>query len=244
MRGEAGFNGTAHHFTPMNFKTIRNHVCSVPGQAASHGDGEPLFMSRSEYARELRPLLPSRAFTPALGKLWRIAGHLAIVCGGYMAIRFMGGPVLYPIYTLLVGHSLACLAFLAHELSHNAIVRHGFLKRTMEMLLWGLNLLPPTLWIRIHNQTHHQKPNSLHDPDRTFVQAENSRAIQLFMRVFVPNRRTIRWLPSVFFTFVTYIARYTLTAFYPPNTIPTPVIATARPAFVTGDRAASLSSFS
>jgi fatty acid desaturase len=44
----------------------------------------------------------------------------------------------------------------------------------------------------------------------------------------------MRWLPTVFFNFVTYIARYTITAFYPDNT--KPVLATRRPAFISGDR--------
>ncbi len=191
-------------------------------------------ISQAEYVQALRPLLPPEAFAPAPRKLWLVAIHLAVVGGGYAAIRFTPSPILYPFCTLVIGHSLGCIAFLAHELSHNTIVRHRHLKRGLELLLWGLNIFPPTLWNRIHNQTHHLNPNTVRDTDRAFLQTENSRSVRWFMRVFVPNRKTIRWLPTVFFQFVTYIARYTASAFYPADT--KPAIATAKPAFVAGDK--------
>lgn len=192
------------------------------------------FISQAEYVQALRPLLPAEAFAPAPRKLWLVAIHLVIIGGGYAAIRFSPSPLLYPVFTLIIGHSLGCLAFLAHELSHNAIVRHRALKRTLELLLWGLNLLPPTLWHRIHNQTHHLHPNALGDTDRSFVEAESSQWARWYTRLFVPNKKTFRWLPTVFFNFVTYIVRYTATAFYPADS--KPVITTAKPAFIRGDR--------
>lgn len=192
------------------------------------------FIPHSEYVQVLRPLLPAVAFAPSPRKLWQIVIHLAIVCSGYALIRFSNKFLFWLVCIMIIGHSLGCLAFLAHELSHNAIIRNRRFKRVLELLLWGLNVFPPTLWNRIHNQTHHLHTNTIRDTDRVFLLRENSPSVHWFLRVFVPNRKTIRWLPTVLFNFVPYIARYTTTAFYPGNS--KPKLATAKPALFAGDK--------
>ncbi|HRE84661.1 MAG TPA: fatty acid desaturase, partial [Opitutaceae bacterium] len=68
-----------------------------------------------------------------------------------------------------IGHSIACLGFYAHDLSHGTILRAGRLSRVFETLLWTLAAVPATMWRRVHNATHHVETNTVGDPDRWFL---------------------------------------------------------------------------
>ena len=122
--------------------------------------------TRGEYERVIRPLLPQGAFAPDARHLLRILLHLLVVLGGLLLLRVASAWWMMLPIALIIGHSLACLAFLAHDVSHNAVVTNRIAKRGLELLLWGLNAMPPTLWRRLHNQTHHVETNTVHDTDR------------------------------------------------------------------------------
>ena len=117
-------------------------------------------MTHVEYVRLLKPLLPQRAFEPVPGKLIPAGVHIMIIVAGWLSFRFVR-PVYWPILTIVIGHSLACLAFLAHELSHRSIIRDSKTIRGLELLFWSLNFFPPTLWDKLHNESHHARPNTL-----------------------------------------------------------------------------------
>lgn len=171
-------------------------------------------LTAADYARVIRPLLPREAFAPATGHLGRIGLHLGIIIVCYLGLRstsvWTG-----PIWCICIGHSLACLAFLAHDVSHNAVIRNSSWRILLELLLWGLNGIPPTLWRRLHNQTHHAAINTINDPDRLFVEKERSPSTTLYARLFLPSRRTLKYSPLVFFHFITYIIRHSISALMP-----------------------------
>ena len=111
-------------------------------------------LTHRDYARVLRPFLDPEVFRPSSSHLWRVAFHLGLVAGGYGLIRVL--PLIAaPFCAVLLGHSIACLGFLAHDISHHAVVRSRLATRLLELLLFGLNLICPSVWRRVHNQTHH-----------------------------------------------------------------------------------------
>jgi fatty acid desaturase len=112
----------------------------------------------------------------------------------------------FPI-AILVGHSYACMAFFAHELTHGAILKRGPLRRILEEVLWGLNLIPVTLWKVVHNQSHHVETNTLHDPDRRFLESERNLPKKIYSVALYPSKKTLRWNPLVFVQLFGYIAR-------------------------------------
>ena len=109
-----------------------------------------------EYARELRRDLPVEAYRPVKSRLVWLPVHLSIIGAATTAILIgdfgVGSKVLM---SLAIGHSYACLAFLAHEILHGTVVR----RRSMQTLLGGLCLLPhclpPNVWRTWHNRFHH-----------------------------------------------------------------------------------------
>ena len=173
----------------------------------------------ADYVRILRPCIPPEAFHPDPWHLARIVLHLALLLIGYWVLREM--PLwLAPLCALLVGHSIACLGFLAHDVSHHSVVRNRAATRMRELLLFGVNMIPPSVWRRVHNQTHHVETNTRHDPDRAFCEEERSRATELYSRIFYPSIRQERFRLLVPFHFVPYITRNVLAALLPGTSKP------------------------
>jgi len=191
---------------------------------------EQKFITTSNYVQIVKPHLPSEAFLPAPQKIATLFIHLSVVLIGYVAIRLLS-PMWWPFCTLIIGHSLSCIAFLAHELSHNIIIREPRLRYILELLFWCINLIPPTLWKRVHNQTH---ASTLNDPDRAFLINERSLLTRLYSRLFYPHRQNWRWNPLIGFHFVPYIFRNLLAVFYTKHSKPT--IVPYKPAFSSKQR--------
>jgi fatty acid desaturase len=192
-------------------------------------------MTRSTAAcvRRVRATLPPEAFAPNAGRLWMMAAHASVVAGGYAVIR--AWPTLGPLASICIGHSLACLAFAAHELSHNAVVRHRGVKYVCSLLALGINFVPPTMWNRLHNLTHHRHASTVQDPDRPFLEGERGVLTTWYSRVFYPSRRGWRTYPTVLSHFVTYISRNIAAVFYPGAA--KPAIMTSKPAYRPRERA-------
>ena len=192
----------------------------------------------SEYVNALRCQLPSRAFAAAPQKLWMVLGHLIIVLASYLGIRYSPFIAYDALLSLVIAHSFICIAFLAHELSHNAIIRNRSIRYPLEVLLWGLNAIPATMWQRLHNHSHHIQGNTIRDPDRYFVKSElqppGSPVRRWYAKLCFPHRSNPMWNPLVWFHFITYIARHLIAFCYPGNRIPS--IVTHKPAYTRPQR--------
>ena len=187
-----------------------------------------------EVTRELRPLLPEEAFQPSPRKLVFMVLHLAVVgCGIYAITR--SPATFYPLISLTIGHSLACIAFYTHELSHNAIVTNSSVRRPLETFFWALNFIPATMWRQVHNAAHHPNANTPSDPDRKFFVSERSTSTTLYSRLLYPSRGTLRWNPLVLAHFVAYILRNVSAVFYPRSK---PSVVPAKPRFTPRQRLA------
>jgi len=188
----------------------------------------------AEYVRGLRPLLPDEAFLPCPSKVLRQTIPFLILVGSYIGIRYSGNWLIWLLCSLMIGHSLACLGFFAHELSHNTIFKNPLIRYFFEIICWGLNLVPPTVWRRVHNHTHHLYPNTLSDPDRRFLKSEACRITSWYSRIFYPNNRSPRWNFIVGFHFWPYIFRNTVASFYPTQS--KPILVPAKPPYSRQDR--------
>jgi len=110
----------------------------------------------SHYARILRPGLPRDAFAPSPGRLLWLVVHGALAITGIVAITYgWGGHPALVGFTLLIGHSFAVMAFVAHETLHGSIVRN----KSLRIIIGWIGFLPltisPTHWIAWHNRIHH-----------------------------------------------------------------------------------------
>jgi fatty acid desaturase len=187
----------------------------------------PIAPDTALHIRRIRDQLPPAAFRPATPRLWHAAVHAALVGAGYAAIRQW--PSAGPIAALVIGHSLACLAFVAHEISHNAVIRQRHLKYGLTLAALTPNLIPPTMWNRLHNDAHHGHANTVNDPDRPFIESERQTATRWYAALFYPAQESWAANGLVLAHFVSYIARNVVSVFYPRAA--KPAIVTKKPAY-------------
>ncbi len=174
-------------------------------------------MKAADYLRVLRPLLPAKMRTVHWGAYAAILFHLMVIIVCLHVFRTTEVNPFLLVLSLVMGHSLACLAFLAHEIAHGAIVGRRSIRYALELLLWGLNSFPATLWRRIHNETHHAETNTVRDPDRQFRSCESTSARHLFNTWLMANRSGLKWRPTVLLNFTTYILRHVASALGPSD---------------------------
>ncbi len=186
-------------------------------------NGTPLTKSHGEYMQELKGLLPKEAFLCEPKKILYISGYLVMLSVAYCLFRFMDSLIVYLMLSCLIAHSLSCIGFLSHELSHNSITRNKRAKYFFEIISWGINLIPATLWDRVHNQTHHVQSNTRNDPDRQFLDFEKTSGTYLYTKIFYPNKEFSKWNPIVAFHFIPYIFRNIISVFYSKGSKPTVV---------------------
>src|SRR5262245_32185812 len=191
---------------------------SPPDALPSTADEQPLrLVSQAEYVRILRPMLPAEAFKPSAHKLWWLALHTAVVLGGIVAITAAKPWWARALLSLVVGHSVACLAFFGHELSHGGIVAPSRGRYLLELLVWSVRLMPVTVWRRLHNETHHGHSNTLRDCDRLFFRTELVPPLRVLSRTFTPFSNPVRWNPLVGLAFILYTITKTIFAFIVGN---------------------------
>jgi fatty acid desaturase len=186
----------------------------------------------SDYIAKLRPLLPPDAFRPNMRAFLPIALHISIIVGVVIAVRELPHRILWAPVVLIIGNSSACLAFLAHDFAHRSVIKNRTLLYPLELVLWGFNLFPPTLWRRIHG-AHHAHTNGTDDPDRRFLTSELSLSGTVAAATLYPNR--YRWNVGFWLQWSVYGIRHALAAlFYSGSSKPGYV--TAKPLYQPGDR--------
>ncbi|MEM7808214.1 MAG: fatty acid desaturase [Planctomycetota bacterium] len=163
------------------------------------------------YATAIRPMMPKEAFKRSPRKLVPAIAHLLIVVAAWVAARYLDWWA-WPILGIVAGHSMACLAFLAHELSHNAILKRGKVKRVVETGVMGLLGIPSTMWHEVHNITHHGNTNTPDDPDRRWMTDEVNKRNTAISAAFHPQKSWYRFSPLVPLQFVGYIMRNIIAA--------------------------------
>lgn len=164
-----------------------------------------------DYAKAVRPLMPREAFRRRPALIWYFACHCFVV--GACVAAAMRLSTWYCLgLGVIAGHSFACIAFFAHELSHGAILRRGPVRSILQIFAWGVNLIPATLWDEVHNRVHHCHTNMACDPDRRWAEVEARVGPWAYTHALYPHSRTIRWNPLVFVQFLGYIVRNIIAA--------------------------------
>jgi fatty acid desaturase len=169
----------------------------------------------AENLLRIRAALPAAAFQPDPSKLVGMGLHTVIFFAAHAAVARLGlsGWLVVPI--AIAAASLSCIGFHTHDLAHGSILRPGRAQRLAELFFWGLLMIAPTVWRRVHNQSHHVHYNTSADPDRRFLAEEACPATRWYVRLLYPNAEVFPWNPLVFVHFVPYVVRNTFAALLP-----------------------------
>lgn len=189
-------------------------------------------IGHADYVARLRPFLPAGAFRPNAWGYVPIAFHLAIIFCAWIACHY-ANRLWWPLVAIVIGNSMSCLAILAHDVSHRSVTRNRYLLYPTELVLFGLILLPPTLWRRLHTM-HHAHPNTSQDPERRYLASELSFTGTVVAATLYPNK-ALRFSPLCLLYWVAYPIRHGIVAlFYPARSKPDFV--TAKPRYSTVDK--------
>jgi fatty acid desaturase len=137
-------------------------------------DDNRTLIPQATYAKKIRPYLPAEAFSPDLRKLVILFINLAILMLGWMIAAELDRWPLYLLWlylpiAIVMGNSVMVLAFSCHDLMHGTVIRNYRLTYVISLIGQAILWMPPTLWKAIHNRVHHNKTNSLGDPDRNYL---------------------------------------------------------------------------
>jgi len=200
----------------------RDRVVTSDGPAAPHvGDMEPdslrtaVLVPQSAYVRELRPALPGAVFEPARSRLALIPAHLAVIAAAIFALASGRVPwPLFPLLSLVIGVSFACLTFVAHEAMHGGIVRGRAARHAVGWIGFLPFTLSPRLWAAWHDRVHHASANTADDPDMypTLAEYRASGRVRFVTDAFSLGGRRWRGALSLILGFTVQSAHQLLTA--------------------------------
>ncbi len=151
-----------------------------------------MLTSQAEYAKKLRPLLPVEAFVPDPSKLAILFINLTILILGWaIAAQLDRWPVyllwLYLPLAVVMGNSVIVLLFSSHNVMHGSVIKNARIIHVTSLLGLTMLWMPPTLWKVVHNRVHHNKTNSLADPDRNYLHDQPKTWGKWIQDLFVPS---------------------------------------------------------
>ncbi len=107
------------------------------------------------YRQQVRRALPAECFAPHVGNISWFPVHFGIVGGAWWLLAVHFSFWLAPIVAIVVGHSFACMGFVAHDIGHGGSIRHPFLRDLMAAVGFSPFGIGPHLWRKWHNADHH-----------------------------------------------------------------------------------------
>jgi fatty acid desaturase len=152
----------------------------------------PTLIAQSEYAKKLRPLMPPEAFLPDKSKVGILLINVAILVLGWSIASYLDQWAWYMLWlylplALIMGNSVTVLIFSTHEVLHSGTVKSSFLRSILSLLGWTMSWIPPTFWKVVHQREHHNKTNSLQDPDRNYLQSQPKSWGKWIHNLFAPS---------------------------------------------------------
>lgn len=140
------------------------------------------------YRQQLKKVVPEEWLKPDFGNLWWFAIHAGIIAGGYYILTQHFSLWYAWIVALVVGHTFACLGFLAHDILHGGSIRNKVLKDILAGVGFSPLFIGPYLWRRWHNTEHHNNTQIEGiDPDHLFTIEDYQNNPVLKFLYFIPK---------------------------------------------------------
>ncbi|PZO42354.1 MAG: fatty acid desaturase [Pseudanabaena frigida] len=153
---------------------------------------QKVLMTQADYAKKLRPLLPSEAFLPDPNKVWILLINLMILIVGWAIASYLDRWSWYYLWlylpiAIVMANSIIVLLFSTHDLLHSSAISNPLLRRVVSLFGFAMLWMPPTLWKAVHNREHHNKTNSEQDPDRNYLSSQPKNWGKWIQNAFVPS---------------------------------------------------------
>ncbi len=147
----------------------------------------------SYYAHTLRADLPPEVFAREPRRVGWLVLYAAVAAAGIAAVAAGIAWPLALLASIVIGHSFAGMAFVAHETLHGSVVTGMRLRKLVGGIAFGPVAISPTLWMAWHNRVHHGNAGKLGvDPDVCMTLEDyRARPVLRFLNRFLPGGR--RW---------------------------------------------------
>lgn len=165
------------------------------------------------YTKQLYHHIPKEAYKPATYKLVYMILHTALIFCCIFIYAGSSSLLVSFIIPIISGVSIACLFLFSHELSHGTIVKRQPWLYITQFLFWTFSGIPPTMWKKVHNLSHHRSMNTYNDPDRKTFKSESTWLTNIYNYFIYPNR-VLRYSITVGFAMMFYSVKHTLAVFY------------------------------
>jgi len=161
-------------------------------QKLPNSEHHEAYITQAEYTKKLRSLLPTEAFLPNHSRVWILLINAAILILGWGIASYLNQWSwyllwLYLPFSLVMGNSIIVLLFSTHDILHSKAIRHPFLRWVVSLIGLTMLWMPPTFWKVVHNREHHNKTNSLSDPDRNYLYKQPNNWGKWIQNLFVPS---------------------------------------------------------
>ncbi|HVL38377.1 MAG TPA: fatty acid desaturase [Fimbriimonadaceae bacterium] len=122
------------------------------------------------YRQQLRKELPAHYLQPDYVNLLWFLPH-GLIIGGSLYVLGAAFNWWYAwLFSILIGHSMAGLGFLAHDIAHGGTIRNLRLRDLLAGIGFSAFGISPALWRRWHNGDHHTHTQVAGvDPDHLFT---------------------------------------------------------------------------
>ncbi len=180
------------------------------------------------YTKDLYQHIPKEAYRPATYKLVYMILHATFIFGAIYICANSSSLLVGLVTPIISGISIACLFLFSHELSHGTIVKRQPLLYISQFVFWTFSGIPPTMWKKVHNLSHHRNMNTYNDPDRRTFKSESTWLVKLYNYFIYPNK-ILRYSLTIGFAMMFYSVKHTLAVFYRDGIKPD--IVTFRPSY-------------
>lgn len=145
------------------------------------------------YRQRIRKALPDEIFKPDYLNLLWIPVHFVIFATGFYLLAHHFSFWTAPWIALAIGHSMACMGFIAHDVSHGGSVKNLFLRDSIALVGFSWLGISPLLWRKWHNSDHHNNTQIKGvDPDHLFLLEDHKHnPILKFLYIIHPVLRNI-----------------------------------------------------
>ncbi len=122
------------------------------------------------YRQQVKRALPAHVFEPDYSNLPWFAVHASVIGIGYYLLVAHFSWWLALIVSVAIGHTFACMGFLAHDISHGGTIKRLWIRDILSGLAFSPLAVGPYLWRRWHNADHHNNTQIEGiDPDHLFT---------------------------------------------------------------------------
>jgi len=184
--------GIIDHELACNHSIIVSIGPQVNLQKLPNSDHNEAYITQAEYTKKLKSLLPTEAFLPNHSRVWILLINAAILILGWGTACYLDQWSwyllwLYLPFSLVMGNSIIVLLFSTHDVLHSKAIKHPSIRWVVSLIGLTMLWMPPTFWKVVHNREHHNKTNSLYDPDRNYLYDQPNNWGKWIQNLFVPS---------------------------------------------------------